>query len=189
MTNTAETVRTRRNRWALLALVAVAVMPLVAAYWLYRTGRGSEPWDTTNHGALIEPHSDLASLGLSPVEDAPRLGAERVWRLLTVTEGGCAEDCAAALHQIKQLHVLLNKDAPRVRRILVFVGPVPEGRIAELGERFPELAYARGSPGPLRDGVFIVDPLGNLVLYYRFDQAGRPVLDDLKRLLKVSQIG
>jgi hypothetical protein len=27
------------------------------------------------------------------------------------------------------------------------------------------------------------------VLYYEFGQAGGPVLDDLKRLLKVSQIG
>jgi hypothetical protein len=37
--------------------------------------------------------------------------------------------------------------------------------------------------------VFIADPLGNVVLYYEFGQAGRAILDDLKRLLKVSQIG
>ncbi|MCZ6712295.1 MAG: hypothetical protein O7B25_18175 [Gammaproteobacteria bacterium] len=38
-------------------------------------------------------------------------------------------------------------------------------------------------------GAYVVDPLGNLVLWYPLADAGEPVLDDLKVLLKVSQIG
>ena len=72
---------------------------------------------------------------------------------------------------------------------MVFLGAVPVERVRELRAQYPELGYARGHPGPLQAGVFIADPLGNVVLYYEFSQAGGPVLDDLKRLLKVSQIG
>ena len=42
---------------------------------------------------------------------------------------------------------------------------------------------------PLKPGIFIVDPIGNLVFWYPISDAGKPVLDDLRRLLKLSQIG
>jgi cytochrome oxidase Cu insertion factor (SCO1/SenC/PrrC family) len=41
----------------------------------------------------------------------------------------------------------------------------------------------------LRNGVYIVDPLGNVVLRYSYTDAGKPVLEDIKKLLKVSHIG
>jgi cytochrome oxidase Cu insertion factor (SCO1/SenC/PrrC family) len=41
----------------------------------------------------------------------------------------------------------------------------------------------------LKAGAYVVDPLGNLVLWYSYDDVGKPLLNDLKRLLKVSQIG
>lgn len=179
----------RRNRWVLLGIAGVAVVPLVAAYWLYHASRAEGPWSTTNRGALVEPHLALDDLDLTSADDQASPESGRLWQLLAVSEGDCAGACASALHQLKQLHVLLNKDASRVRRVLAFAGPAPEGRIAELKQRYPELHYALLPTGRVEDGVFIVDPLGNLVLYYRFDQAGRPMLDDLKRLLRISQIG
>lgn len=181
-------VRGRRNRGTLLGVVAVAVVPLLAAYVLFHLNRGAEPWATTNNGLLLDPPVELAKLGLTGIGANSTL-AERAWRLIVVSDADCVADCAAALQQLRQLHVLLNKEATRVRRTLVFLGPVPMDRVSELRARYPDLGYARGHPGPLRPGVFIADPLGNVLLYYAFGQAGRPVLDDLKRLLKVSQIG
>ena len=43
-----------------------------------------------------------------------------------------------------------------------------------------------GTPGSTS---YSSDPNGNLVLRYRFEDAGKPVLEDLKRLLRLSQIG
>ena len=89
------------------------------------------------------------------------------------------------MHQLRQLHVLLNRDAPRVRRALV------SGEHQDLQmyqDVYPGLAHLVVA-GPLRNGVFIVDPIGNLVLWYPFGDAGKPVLEDLRRLLKLSQIG
>lgn len=178
----------RRNRLTLLGVIAVAVVPLLAAYLLFHSGWGAEPWGTTNNGVLLDPPIELNKLGLTGIGADPAI-AERSWHLIVVSDDDCVTDCAAALQQLRQLHVLLNKEAPRVLRTLVFLGAVPVERVKELRAQYPELGYARGHPGPLHAGVFIADPLGNVVLYYEFGQAGGPVLDDLKRLLKVSQIG
>ena len=51
------------------------------------------------------------------------------------------------------------------------------------------VATFAGDLGVLARGVYIVDPLGNVVLRYSHEQVGKPLLDDLKHLLKVSQIG
>ncbi|HEY6599214.1 MAG TPA: hypothetical protein VIZ30_07875, partial [Pseudomonadales bacterium] len=60
---------------------------------------------------------------------------------------------------------------------------------ASLSEAYPELVLFSTSTETLREGVYIADPLGNVVLRYEFRDAGKPVLDDLKKLLKVSHIG
>ncbi len=176
------------NRLTLLGVVAVAAVPLLVAYLLFHSGRGTAPWGTTNNGVLLDPPIELAKLGLTGLGAGSAM-PERSWHLLVVSDADCVADCAAALQQLRALHVLLNKEATRVRRTLVFLGAIRQGRVGELRVQYPELGYARGHPGPLHAGVFIADPLGNVVLYYAFDQAGQPVLDDLKRLLKVSQIG
>ena len=99
-------------------------------------------------------------------------------------KGDCEETCRSALHQLRQLHVLLNRDAARVRRALVTApGSAPTADLAA------DLALLRANVAPLERGIYVVDPIGNLVFHYPLSDAGEPVLDDLKRLLKVSQIG
>ena len=62
----------------------------------------------------------------------------------------------------------------------------------------PEVPGAPGTSGVIRVrptqrdmpvGIYIIDPLGNLVFFYPVDAPPEDVLKDLKRLLKVSQIG
>ena len=63
---------------------------------------------------------------------------------------------------------------------------------AALTAQFPKLYQLIQQPQDavlLPTGIYIVDPLGNLVFHYPLQDMGKPVLQDLKRLLKVSQIG
>jgi hypothetical protein len=81
--------------------------------------------------------------------------------------------------------VLLNQDASRVRRALLARQTADSGLV----ERFPRLVMLSAEVGSLAEGVYIVDPLGNLVLRYPPQAPAADVLEDLKKLLRVSQIG
>jgi hypothetical protein len=91
--------------------------------------------------------------------------------------------CAEALQKLRAAHILLNKEAKRVRRGIT-TGPafvIPDDQ--------PDLLRIQSLREKTPDGIYIVDPNGNLVFFYPLDINPKLLLADLKRLLKVSQIG
>jgi hypothetical protein len=170
-------------RLQLAVIVLLAAGSLAGAYALFESARGGGLWATTNQGAFVEPPLTARELDVRSADGRPLESG--VWWLWIVPDGPCAAQCRRALHQLRQLHVLLNRDAGRVRRALLAGGP----EASDIAATYPRLALLSGNLERLEPGVYVVDPIGNLVLRYALSDAGKPVLDDLKRLLKVSQIG
>ena len=102
--------------------------------------------------------------------------------LWTVTEN-CAEDCAKALKNLQATHILLNREAKRVRRAFSNNSGnfIPENQ--------PDLKLVNTANQSVPEGIYIIDPNGNLVFRYAIVTNPKDILQDLKRLLKVSQIG
>jgi hypothetical protein len=175
---------TRRNRKQLLGMFAVGFLTLGAAYALFYSAQQGGVWGTTNNGTFVEPPLTVADLGLED-DQGRQITEGKTWWLWVVAPQGCGLDCSAALHQLRQLHVLLNKDADRVQRALVTLG----GPAPAVMEEYPRLKHLSGSVVALDEGIYVIDPIGNLVFFYPLADAGKAVLDDLKRLLKLSQIG
>lgn len=172
-------------RKQIIAIVLIAAASLGGSMLVFHSARESGVWGTTNYGTFVSPALTVRDLDLRDGMGLP-VTETVTWYLWVVTGDVCDEACRNALHQLRQLHVLLNRDAARVQRALV----TATGRHdAELAETYPRLAFLRADLAALATGIYIVDPLGNLVLYYPMSDAGKPVLEDLKRLLKVSQIG
>ena len=178
------------SRRQLVGMVAIALLTVGGAYALFylvredgRTGEGGV-WGTTNNGSFVVPATSAAALELIDSTGRPMDGWKNWW-LWVVAPDGCLRVCEAALQQLRQLHVLLNKDAGRVQRALL---TRPDRAPAVLAE-YPRLVHLSGSLAELSEGIYIVDPNGNLVLFYPLSEAGKSVLDDLKRLLKLSRIG
>jgi hypothetical protein len=176
----------RRNRILLVGLFAIAIVPLFGAYWLYESSRSDKPWGTTNRGELLDPIVSVSDLNLSAIDGKASMISGQWW-LVVVESDGCAQECQAAVHQLHQLHILLGRDASRVRRSLVSLGDAPLDDAVH--SNYPELVLFEAPHGALRPGVYIVDPLGNVVLRYDYRDADKPVLEDMKQLLKVSHIG
>ena len=176
---------TKKNRRLLLAMFGIAFLTLGGSYLLFYNAQEGGVWGTTNKGAFVDPPMTVAELGLS--DNGGQLVTEGItWWLFVVAPEGCAADaCADAVHQLRQLHVLLNKDADRLQRALVTRRGVSP---ALLGD-YPGVNHLTGEQMTLSEGIYIVDPIGNLVLFYPLSDAGKPVLTDLKKLLKLSQIG
>ena len=175
----------RRNRAKLIGVFLIAVVPLIGAYALYAFLRGGQPWSTTNQGELLEPIRSASALRVDVNGELKPLAGS--WWILVVRGETCDPECADATKRLRAVHVLLNQDQSRVRRGVLQIGPVDPS--APVDGADPGLERVTGSVPGLVYGIYLIDPLTNLVLHYPFSAAGKPVLQDLKRLLSVSQIG
>lgn len=203
--------RRNRNRLMLIGLMLLSLLPLGAAVGIYYGASWMVAGAQTNQGWLIDPPGDLETLGLTG-DDGQVLvpGDTRRWRLLVVPGQTCDEACLEALQLLRQVHVLLGRDADRLLRYAVITEGSEPGLRGTLLARLPEMTFVEGpadilqaalagrdlrgqQPVPAADeleaGILTVDPLGNVVLYHGLDQIGEEVLSDLKRLLRLSNIG
>ena len=184
----------RKSGWPQLLLVAAAFFgPLIGAAWLYYQGDSLQPETRANHGALLEPITNLHDL----VPESAIL-EHRSWLLLYGDDGQCSEGCRKALYTIRQARLMLGREMDRVERVFLHGAEPPDTLfIAEeykglitLQDAALRSALDKKKPGSLPDGgYFLIDPHGNLVLYFRPDINPRDMVDDIKRLLKLSRIG
>jgi cytochrome oxidase Cu insertion factor (SCO1/SenC/PrrC family) len=178
-------------RAKLLCVVGIAVAPILASYVVYFTMRDSTPWATTNHGTLLDPARSIAELGWVDARDSSKASplGDGHWWLIVATSASCDDACVDAVTQLRQLHVLLNRDQSRVRRALLFDADVAASTLDDFEARYPKLGLLIRQGEPVESGVYVVDPHGNVILSYPYRDAGKPVLEDLQKLLKASQIG
>jgi hypothetical protein len=153
-------------------------------------------------GELIQPPVPMPTVALfGPAGEAlAEDPLRRRWTLVYVTGEGCGESCQRILFETWQVRYLLHRDLDRVRRILVYTGAPPDpGFVAE---RHPDLLVADGTaadaPALLAalppsaasgDAVYLIDPLGNLMMRFPVTGTWQDMHKDLKKLLKLSRIG
>lgn len=199
---------TRRSRLTLLLVVAAFLTPLIIA-WVFNFGiEDWEPASKRNHGQLVEPARPLANLSLLAA-DGSVLREEFLrgkWTLIYILGGECTELCRENLYKMRQVRLALGEDLDRVQRLMVMTDESAAAFSTELQEVYPGLvighlpdAQAAGqlSQFQLNDGeglaasgrVYLVDPLGNLMMSYEPDAEPGGMIKDLELLLKASYVG
>lgn len=194
----------RRNRRIFVGLVLLFATPFVIAMYMYMSGW--RPASTVNHGTLVQPPRPAPEFRLSiPAGDHfDQHGLEKLWNYVVVTEGACDQACLENLYAIRQIQIAQGKNQHRIRRILIQTGNGAGWK--KIAESYPKLVILEADPGAFTilrawlaikdqagklDGsrVYLVDPLGNYMMYYLpgYDPTG--MRKDMVRLLKVSQIG
>jgi len=185
----------KRSLKSLWLIVALTVAPVAASYLLYYLW---PPARTVNYGELIEPlplpDPKLVLAGGAPFQLSQLRGK---WLLVSVDSGRCNALCDRKLLYIRQLRLSQGKNSERVERVLLISDDVaPRDEVAsqyqgtwvvraagaELLQRFP-------AQGAAPDHIYLVDPLGNLMMRFPRDPDPRLMIKDLARLLKASQIG
>ena len=178
----------RRNRIMLVGLFAIAIVPMFGAFWLYESSRSAAPWATTNRGELLDP---IVSVGDLHLTVGGRRNVDAQQRSMVVgrrsPHDGCTSECQAAVHQLRQLHILLGRDATRIKRSLVSNSAARRWMHRSRSIRnwcvspAKRRRCARGSTSSTRwETSCCVTTTAS---------AGKPVLEDMKQLLKVSHIG
>ena len=142
------------------------------------------PGRTGNYGELLTPRP-LAG----PI--APLRGK---WVLVTFDAAACGASCERKLYIVRQVRRAQGKDAERIERLWLLTDggtPRPELLAALDGSRIgPADAGLRSAfPGDALASIYLVDPLGNLMMRFPAEPDPSRMIKDLARLLKYSSFG
>ena len=185
-------------RLKLLLIAAMFFAPVVAAVTVFFYFPEWIP-GRVNYGTLISPARAAPPLGLVDVEGAPApLVLQGKWSLVYLGGTRCEDDCRARLVLTRQVRAALNQNRTRVQR--VYVGPTRAALAAAralLAPEHPDLVFvAQTGAGAAEffqptdaQAVYLLDPLGNWLMVYTGVIEARGLHRDLKKLLRVSQVG
>jgi hypothetical protein len=189
-----------RNLRTVAVLAALFLLPLLASFWMYYGGAW-RPAGQSNHGELIQPARPLTPARLPALQGGAPVAVpiEGKWQLVYVAAGACDAACEQALVVMRQARLALNNEMTRVERVLLATGECCErellarehaGIVALDASQAAGRSLAAAFPAEARPhSIYVVDPLGNLMMRHDARANPRGLLNDLKKLLKLSHIG
>jgi hypothetical protein len=183
-----------RGRLTLLAIAALFALPILASMYFYFSDAGWRPGERIQHGDLISPPRTLPDGPLTHGDNSPRF--REVWSLVVLTETQCDATCVDALEKIRQVRLWLG---PKINRLQTVVLPTDSAILTEaMRAEHPKLIIAepslsqssRSAIGGYNNGqIFMVDPLGNLMMSYKPGVDMGDIRKDIGHLLRISNIG
>jgi hypothetical protein len=201
----------RQQRRLLIVLVLLFFAPLGLAFYLYYGHVGWRPGGRVNHGDLIDPARPLPAVALPLAAGGSTAASASTdpdflrhrWTLLYWGPGSCPARCRTNLYNTRQVRTALDRDRDRVQRVFIAEGDCCD--MEYLRTQHPDLITVRATPeaSPLlallpgvdgssaanADRIYLIDPLGNLMMSYAPDAKPKGMLEDLKRLLGLSHVG
>jgi hypothetical protein len=175
----------KRGRVKLALLAAFFLLPVAASWlaWWFEFVPGA----TGNYGTLIPPR---------PVALPPVAALKGKWVLVQFDGGDCDAWCERKHYFMRQVRRAQGKDMQRVERLWLVTDaaqPRPELLVAIEGTvvamQNGALAASFPAERSVRDHIYLVDPLGNLMMRFPRDPDPSRVIKDLQRLMKVSSFG
>ncbi|MBU6961296.1 hypothetical protein KRR23_26640 [Pseudomonas sp. CVAP len=184
----AQTPQRRRGRWQLVLILLMVIGPMILATGMYKL-QFWVPEGRSYHGELIGNGQSRAELGVQADEDR--------WQMLVTAPQDCSVDCQQLVYLARQIQVALGRDASRASHALAVAQPLSADYEDKLKREYPQLQrypldlsiYTKNVQGKGSAQLWIIDPHGNLVLRFDPTVKGKDLLNDLRHLLKLSNIG
>ena len=177
-----------KSRRRFVMLLLVAFVPIFIAYSAFEYFPEWVPSGTTNQGELIRPPVQAADID-------PALERPGNWVLIQPVAFDCDEDCLQLMYLSRQVVIGLGKDSTRVRRVILAPDEISGAFNSVLEQEHPDVGTVNADASSLegvddtRPLLFLMDPNGNIIMYYTLETAGKPMMKDLKHLLRISSIG
>jgi hypothetical protein len=173
----------KRGRAKLVLLGLFFLLPVAASWLAWRFEL--VPGASGNYGALLPPR---------PVLTAPVAALKGRWVLVQFDGGACDEWCERKLYIMRQIRRAQGKEMQRVERLWLLtdsIQPRGELRAAIEGTVIAPAGAGAGFPAEksVIDHIYLVDPLGNLMMRFPRDPDPSRMIKDLQRLLRVSGFG
>lgn len=194
----------------LIAIVLICLAPVVLAFLAYYVpALGLRPDGQSNYGTLIEPQRPIpaaSALALTTADGKPfdLHSLHGKWILVSADQGACPESCVKKLFILRNSHASQGKEVDRLTRVWFVTdnAPIPAQVLAaykgtiivhadpkQLAAYLTPGAAAADAESALEKPMWIIDPLGNLMMQYPEQADPLKVRDDIKKLLARSSIG
>ena len=187
---------------AMLIFLTPILVILSSTIWYY--SGASLPEGRVNNGQLLSPPIDVGKLGVTYDYQPFNIETiERDWMIFQFIKGDCSLICDDAAYVARQANIALNRESIRVSRFLLSDSdknfdilekykPLNHGTYGESSLIIKE--FESQNINPFEEGsLFVVDPLGNIIMFYGpkedKNENFKQILEDLKKLLRVSKIG
>ena len=182
------------TRLQLIFLALLFLGPIVLATYFYKE-RDSWEFGSVQKGKLLENPLQLEQVQLTDAIDGNYVYDQYrgKWLLIYIAPSVCKGDCDQNLYKMRQVRKALGKDMERVSRVVIDTTPPMSAHLkrllSEVYRNTPAL-YTATYPKGLQPGhIYIADPIGNVIMEFAPDSSAKNILSDMKRLLKISQIG
>jgi cytochrome oxidase Cu insertion factor (SCO1/SenC/PrrC family) len=184
-----------RGRRTLLILALVCAAPVIASYVTYYWFR---PAGHVNYGELLAAKPVQEIVGTRPDGEKFRLSDYRGrWLFVAADAGPCEDACQHMLYATRQARTIQGREQDRVVRIWLqatgaftlapqLLAQHPGLVVVRIDpDQWAALPGVTGSP----QKIYLIDPLGNIVLRYPANPDIKRMAKDLERLLRASRIG
>ena len=190
----------RRGRLILLCMLIFFITPIIAVVAMYKLDwrpKGESIGELvtpakalTMQQPLVSSDGNVASINL--LKDK--------WSMVYMT-ADCDAQCKDKLHQMRQLHVSLYKEIPRMQRLLF----TTVSDVTEIKQNYPDLLIVNqpktdiisfseqfnihNETSMTAGRIYLIDPLGHLIMSYSASTSPSLVRKDITRLMKYSWTG
>ena len=202
MENTEQKARQKaKGRWQLYGVLLVCAAPLIASYVTYYGGF-AEHVGRNNYGEILDPRQHpLPALGAATLDGKPS-GLETYkgkWLMVRSGPAECNDACRKQLFAMRQIRLMQGKEMDRVERVWLVTDQAPLD--IALMKEYDGMRILRVDPQALDkwlpveqgtaagDHLYMLDPLGNLMMRFPKDPDPMKVKKDIGKLLKASAIG
>ncbi|TEA76944.1 SCO family protein [Allopusillimonas ginsengisoli] len=196
--------------WPVYLIILICLTPVVLALLAYYVpSLGLRPEGHTNYGTLLQPQRPMPDSSAMPLKtlDGQAFDLDSLrgkWLLVTADAAACPESCVRKLFILRNSHASQGKNVERLARIWFVTddGKVPAEVLeayrgtnmlrvdpARLAEFLAPDATPQERDAALKQPMWIIDPLGNLIMRYPDEADPLSVRDDISKLIRNSRIG
>ncbi|MEM8844594.1 MAG: hypothetical protein AAGB35_06065 [Pseudomonadota bacterium] len=193
---------TNKSKFVGYMLFAVFLVPLLIAIAMYAMRGDSSQIKTVAHGELVHPAQpiEVLTVKVNSDESYDLSNLQGKWTYILYLDDACNLQCEAALFKIRQTRLATGREATRVQSFMVMGSSRAEIVDEVILQRNPKIIFGQLEELTITDDVaskenlqpnliYLIDPNGNLMMKYDDMATSKGMLKDIKKLLKLSNIG
>lgn len=189
------------HRLKLLAILALFLFPLLAAVLMYTGHLPLLSENTSNLGKLVQPPVEISWLDANETVGNQVSNLPESWVILFPLKQPCDQACLKTVAGLRQVHKAAGRNQGRIELALLTNAQVTDDlrlQLHSIYDRFTIIAdpdqvlwgsvlRAEQIINGSSNEIYLVDPLGNIMMAYDKNDPEIRLSKDLKRLLTWSK--